>query len=70
MRTIALPDSGLRPAPRGGFAPATPTKSKTFPTRQNMNANLSAVASLPLVGARHSLTPEHQKHLLERAGKG
>ena len=33
----AFPCSGLRPAPRGGFAPATPprTKTKTFLRRKN-----------------------------------
>jgi hypothetical protein len=32
-----FPCSGLRPAPRGGFAPATPprTKTKTFLRRKN-----------------------------------
>jgi hypothetical protein len=35
----AFPCSGLRPAPRGGFAPATlpRTKTKTFLRRKNKN---------------------------------
>jgi hypothetical protein len=37
MALAAFPCSGLRPAPRGGFAPATlpRTKTKTFLRRKN-----------------------------------
>jgi hypothetical protein len=46
--------SGLRPEPRGGFAPATPLKSKTktFLRRKN-DSFIRSILALPLVGTEH-----------------
>jgi hypothetical protein len=46
--------SGLRPAPRGGFAPATPsrTKTKTFPRKEKQES----FCALPLVGTEQNVS--------------
>ena len=54
-------DPGLRPAPRGGFAPATRPKPK-----QNLSKKeeQKQYCTLPLVGAEHGASEERTRKSL------
>jgi len=71
MMAPALPDSGLRPAPRGGFAPATrlETKTKTFLRRKTMK---TIGRRVPPAGRdrRPPFQTKVRKNLLEVPAKG
>lgn len=71
MRVPLIPDAGLRPAPRGGFAPATllKTKPKNLSKKEN-HENYQRPRPSRWSGPGILLLPKERKNLPELVAKG